>query len=382
MAAVLARPDAAQTAILAALHDAERLMDDLVSRVVPGLTATEENVDRRAVGKLLFLAPNARLLAALGGLDRLPPDPLDGRRIDTLWDITGALTLAFSGTAPDLLAPAVDDQVDRVTAAQQRTWTSSSRSRLGSLTAETASLAGWVAYLRGRQGRAQAYFGMARDAARDAADAARHAFALGSLAATSSVVFGRSSARTPVAVRLLEQALSIVPVEAAPGARAWLAGRLAEERAAVGDRYEFQRNVELSRRWIAKARPAAERPAVFSELGVLTLWGPGGLGPERSAALGQLAIGDHTAVDSFSDLAERSHGGVARSAVLLDLVKAHVARGDVGSACTTAITAYDVSSAGSLSGRIDGLLAVRTTFPSEWDRHPQVVALDERLHAG
>jgi len=78
MAAVLVRPDAAQAAILAALHDAERMLDDLVSRVVPRLPATEENLDRRAVGKLLFLAPNARLLAALGVLDRLPPDPLDG----------------------------------------------------------------------------------------------------------------------------------------------------------------------------------------------------------------------------------------------------------------------------------------------------------------
>jgi len=226
------------------------------------------------------------------------------------------------------LAPAIDDQVDRVTAAQQRSSTSSSRSPLGSLTAETAGLAGWVAYLGGRQGRARAYFGLARDAARDAGDAARHAFALGSLAATSSVVFGRSSPRTPVAVRLLEQALSIVPVEAPPGARAWLAGRLAEERAAVGDRYEFQRNVDLARRWIAEARPAAGRPAVFSEIGVLTLWGPGGLGPERSAALGQLTIGDPAVVDSFTDLAGRSHGPVARSAVLLDLVKAHVAQGD------------------------------------------------------
>jgi len=211
MAAVLVRPDAAQAAILAALHDAERMLDDLVSRVVPRLPATEENVDRRAVGKLLFLAPNARLLAALGVLDRLPPDPLDGPRINTLWDVTDGLTLAFSSTAPDLLAPAIDDQVDRVTAAQQRSSTSSSRSRLGSLTAETAGLAGWVAYLGGRQGRAQAYFGLARDAARDAGDAARHAFALGSLAATSSVVFGRSSPRTPVAVRLLSRRSASFP---------------------------------------------------------------------------------------------------------------------------------------------------------------------------
>jgi len=63
-------------------------------------------------------------------------------------------------------------------------------------------------------------------------------------------------------------------------------------------------------------------------------------------------------------------------------VKAHVAQGDLWSACTTAMTAYDVSSAGNLSGRIERLVALRTTFPSEWDRHPQVVALDERLHVG
>lgn len=135
---------------------------------------------------------------------------------------------------------------------------------------ETDVLTGWLLFDLGRGNDAANAWRSTLKIAKDTADGALAACALGywSYLATSR------NDTTP-AVRLLEQAREYVPGSSAPATRSWLSAREAEELARLGDETGALRAVERAFTAYDFARPRAERPwtAFFgaSRLGSMTV---------------------------------------------------------------------------------------------------------------
>lgn len=302
--------------------------------------------------------------------------PVDPSLLDAIEELTAGYAERFESAPPEQLLDLVRAHVNHIGARMDRPMSPSLQARLGSLAAEAAALAGWLAYLAGRRGEARSYFSFARDAARDADDPTLHALALGSMAALFSAVSSGTSAGSLVAARLLQQAVALVPADAPPTARAWLAGRLAAEHALLGDRQAFGRCLGRSGAALAEAAPETGRVRVFDARGVLSFWGHGGIGEEHAAGFGGAVLGDRRAVDRLAGAVAAVPSAVGRSNVLADLATAHLLLGDVDAAAQAAVRALRVAAPLGYGARAQRVAGLRDRMPSAGSA---VVALDEQL---
>ncbi len=149
--------------------------------VAAPITRTEEteDVDRRdflkycgVVGATALAGGNDQLGHALGG-------PHQERLLEDLLALTRSYAEQWGTTSPTVLLPAVRTHLGVLQGLSAFAVSPSLALRLRSVTSETATVAGWLSVLLQNVGDGRAYYGFARDLAREAGDGPRVALALG-----------------------------------------------------------------------------------------------------------------------------------------------------------------------------------------------------------
>jgi tetratricopeptide (TPR) repeat protein len=137
------------------------------------------------------------------------------------------------------------------------------RHRLYRVHAETATVAGWTAWLVGREAEAQAYYAQAGATALEAADPEVHAMVLTALAASHSGVPSAGQEGRPArALELLAAAEAAVAKDrTSPYLRAWIAASQAQEHALLGERLAMHRCLDRA----ATALPERPGPGFFAD---------------------------------------------------------------------------------------------------------------------
>jgi hypothetical protein len=111
----------------------------------------------------------------------------------------------------------VESILDRLLDAQRDGTSPTMRRRLGQLTSDAASFAGWLAYDLGGPGSARAHFALAANSARDAGDRRLWALALASEGINNSPAVDGSAGDPRRALALLQQAITGVRGQAPAG---------------------------------------------------------------------------------------------------------------------------------------------------------------------
>jgi len=338
---------------------------------------------RRMLLKVLTLRDGAPAEAPRPDLERVlePADRLDPALVRAFGDVTRVLVGEYARSGPGRLVGLLRAHVDRAASHLDLPAAPGLRARLGSVVAEGACLAGWVLHLTGRRGEAHAYFVLGRDTARDAGDAGIQALATGTASSLFSTLTRGTTGGSRVAERLLAQAVALLP-EPAPGvARAWLSGRLAEERAALGDRDGHARAVEWARE--ALAEDGAQRAGhdlgwagVFSSGGILSFWTPDGRGPDLVEAFGHALLGDPRGVLALAPAVAGEARAAGRATLLGDLATGHLRRGEAEEAAAAAARMVEEAVRGRVLGRVERARGLRRQLP---DGLAAVQELDERL---
>lgn len=368
-----------------ALRDAHRLAGS--HDLGPDANGDEHIARRRDIGALLaaLAATPSASLPTLEGLAELVRraghgGTLDPGQIAAMRELTCVYAEAYTAADPATLTRLVAAHLNELTRRLDEPITPGLRRVLGAATAEVAALAGWLAALTDRRGDARAAYYLARDTAREALDDTQHALALGSLALLSSSL-RRDGAGSPAAARLLEQADLLVPASAPPTARAWLAGQLAEQQAALGQEDAAQRALEDMDEAFAEPRddgvPVASAP--YTERAVLTFWGECGPGPDQARGIGASCTGDPGAVEALQGAADRATEPLGSATLLVDLGQAQLRRGEVEAAASAFARATSLAGRHGYTSRLEWLRGLRRQIRD--DRLPAVRELDEALAA-
>lgn len=347
-----------------------------------GLVMTQggDEVRRRLLVRLMGAigddqpAGSLERLAAFGE-QLIRRGPVDAATLDAFETVTATCAREYTQVPPQRLAPLLRSHVDRTAARLDLPMTPSLRARLGAVVAETAALTGWTLHVAGRRGEAHALFTLTREVARDAGHDVLHALALGSMSSLYTAINRGSLGGSRVALRLLEQAVIVAPAHTPGPALAWLHGRLAEERAVLGDADGFARALADSERHNAATAGTGDL-VVFGPDSVLSFWAPGGTGPAHVKGFGLGVLGRPGGVGALDRLVARTPDPVGRTTLLGDLATAHLHAGDPDAALVTAIEAAGVARAGGLHGRLDRVRGLRSRFPHGL---AGLDALDERL---
>jgi transcriptional regulator with XRE-family HTH domain len=240
------------------------------------------------------------------------------------------------------------------------------RASLVSLAGETACLAGWLSFDVQDHAAARSLYRVAMDAALETDDGALAACVLGY---RSYMADGAGEAGD-----LLVEAQRRLTGAGHQVTRSWLAGREAEERAALGDAGGAMRALERADAAFARARPDGERPwAIFfdqSRLRSLAVASYVGLGQVRAAE-----------AEAASLLASLPAGDLKkRTVILADVAAAHAEHGDPEEACRLGAEAlatglrtestFGLRRVNDLRGRLE-----------RWRELPAVRGFDEQLAA-
>lgn len=295
-----------------------RIMDD----------SAETSVDRRAFLSVTALAAGAatepwgRLMAALSGTS-LDPDGVQALQLTTAGMFESEEHIPAS-----LMFDRLTGHLDTLTALLPSA--GPYREPLLICVAESAALAGWMAWDMGDHAGAGRYYSAAIQAGEAAGHGPASALALG---------YASYSASPDKARKMLQQALTSVRGPGYATAQAWLSARAAEEAAKAGDRDDALRLLERARTAYDYAQPDGEqawtrffRPARLGSMEISTLaqLGDPGLAAAVTETLRQL--GDDDAKIRCSVLGEAAIGylaagdaeqAVAVGAAALDATVAH-----------------------------------------------------------
>jgi tetratricopeptide (TPR) repeat protein len=394
LAVRMARPDrprdAAKRALEAARTVLERASVDVARReavtATTGPPGPNEDIDmeRRVLMKALMGASLAPM-GALEALERTRGLTARQSRVDDalVWafrSLLGAYSQGYETMEPGVLAPSVAALVDRVTERLSEPMVPAQRRELGRIAAESAGLAGWLSHSLDQQGRAHAYFSLARDAAVDADDPMLHAMALGCLSQLVSTTPAGGCEGSPAALRLLQEANDRLPDEAPSSARTWLAARLAEECAALGDGDGYLRHMTRAEDAWVLARVGDDRRGFFSQQGFFAQWEDGRFDGYRAICL-ILLDEPYQAEDHLAKAVGRTLGqSRSRATLLTDMTAAYALQGEPEQACETARGSIAASTQAGFPMGLQRLRGARRHL-DRWQRHPDVVDLDERLAA-
>jgi transcriptional regulator with XRE-family HTH domain len=238
------------------------------------------------------------------------------------------------------------------------------RARLAVLAGESAALAGWLAYDTGDIRSARGYWQTALDAARHATDGPLVALVLCYLSYPTGADGDHAKA-----ARLLAEAGTHVKSSAHAAARSWIAGRQAEESAAVGDAAAL---VALERALTSfdYAEPDTGRPWTrFFDNARL-----GSLAVSTYARLGHAGLDD-----AAGAVLESVSSRKTRAVILGDVAGGYMTRGDVESACELAEQALEATlTSEAVLGR-DRLTALRPALDASGST--TAAELSERIGA-
>jgi DNA-binding transcriptional regulator YiaG len=215
------------------------------------------------VNRLDFL----RSVAAAAGLVVFDPEPwerltrslkeprlLDNETVSGLEAGTAGFFLLEEQLPARRLAELLSRHVDALTGFLNMTPEGQLRRRLASTAGEAAVLAGWLSFDMKDHATARAYYGAAEDAAAEADDAPLLACALGYRSYMASAEGNRRQA-----IAFLERAHELANGQDNALTRSWVAGRNAEENAALGHKRDALAALEVAAAEFEAARRDDER---------------------------------------------------------------------------------------------------------------------------
>lgn len=310
------------------------------------------------LGAVALAEPFERLSHAL----RFPAR-IDGKAIDAL-EAAGAAHFEQEEHLPARhLMAHVAGHVDMVSLLLAGA-TDRHRARLAVLAGESAALAGWLAYDTGDMQAARNWWQTALDAARHATDGPLIALVLCYLSYPTGAGADGDHRK---AARMLAEAGTHVKSTQHAAARSWIAGRQAEESAAVGD---VSALVALERALTSfdYAEPDTGRPWTrFFD----------------NARLGSLAVSTYARLnhpdlgDAAGAVLETVESRKTRAVILGDVAGGYAAQGDIDQACALAEQALDATLAGEAVLGRDRLTALRPALDASGST--QAAELSERI---
>lgn len=391
LATRMARPDrprdAAKRALEAAKSVLERASFDVARReAVAEIPSQEEEPDmeRRVLLKALMGASLVPM-GALEALERTRAMSTQRARLDDglLWalrSLVAAYGQAYETMQPAALAPSVGALVDRITERLNDPGSPTYRRQLTPLASETAALAGWLAHILDHQGAARAYFALARDTARDAGDETLHALAIGAMGQLYSATPAGGYSGSPAALRLFQEANERIPQHAPGVARTWLAARLGEEHAALGDAEGYRRSMDRAEDAWTDGSPATDQWGFYSQQGFFANWENFRFNGYRGVCLVMLQEPAEAEVYLRRSLMHALGEGRPRAIALTDLTAAYALQGEPEQACEAARGALSAATRAGFPMAVKRLRGARLHL-DRWSRHPEVMELDERLAA-
>lgn len=393
LAVRMSRPDRPRDAAKRALEAARTVLERTATDVALHTHAQpaqspppdrETDMERRVLLKALMGAS----LVPMGALDALERTRgvaarqarTDDGLVWALQSLVAAYGQAYETMEAGALAPSVSMLVDRITERLNDPMSPAHRQALGPIASEAAALAGWLAHVLDHQGAARAYFSLARDTARDAGDETLHALALGSMSSLHSSTPSGGHSGSAVATRLLQEANARIPVDAPAGARTWLAARLAEELAAMGDAEGYRRHIDRAEQAWSQAGGAEPGWGFFSPQGFFACWEDHRFDGYRGICLVLLGKPREAETHLRQSLLRALGEWRPRAVALTDLTAAYALQGEPEQACEAARGALSAATTAGFPMGVKRLRGAREHL-DRWDTHPEVVDLDERLAA-
>jgi transcriptional regulator with XRE-family HTH domain len=268
-----------------------------------------------ASGPLIGPEPWERLMQALGGAIRV-----DGQIVAELERRTAGLHQMEGQLPAHHLYSHVSDHLERISFLLRGGLQSELRRRLVVAAGETAALAGWLAWDARDRVRAMRFYDAASAAGREAIDPALVACVQGYLSYMASADGDRQRARA-----LLDQGLESLQDQDCPLAEAWLAGRAAEEAAAVGQALEAFAALERMR---SAARRSEQR---HQRCWTRFLDAPrlGGFAVATYVRLGWADSARAAAADVLRELSGVREWRKRQAVVLTDIASFHLGNGDL-----------------------------------------------------
>jgi transcriptional regulator with XRE-family HTH domain len=180
--------------------------------------------------------------------------PGDAEAIQHLERITVALeSLEPTMVGSEALIGPIAGHLDVISLLLQGSLTSELRSRLCSIAAESAGLAGWLHRNIGDERASTAYFRTSLEAAKEAGDRALGIALVGSRACQSP-----SCERPLVRIEQLQGTLDFTPADSTPSNRVWMAAKEAEAYAIMGRDDECRRTLDLAETLLQRVRQEGE----------------------------------------------------------------------------------------------------------------------------
>lgn len=328
----------------------------------------DEDMRRRDLLKLASYAGTAavvpyesleRLAAALN-----PAGWVDGPLLDTLALATTSYAKGYYVARPADLLGVVRVHVNRLAALAPASMSTGQRQRLGSLTSDTAALAGSLAWDADRRGESNAYFALARDSAREAGDATLHALAIASI--------GMNLDDPTVTSWHLRQAVGGLPEEAPDSMRAWLHALHTRSLAAQGEQYGFHAAIEAVDTALNRWQHHDQMDGFWSDQGWFAYLGLPGWRDDYHAQ-GLAHLGHDDAADALASLIERAADRRQVARLHVSLAGWHLNRAEPAQAAVTAAQALGGTR------QWDGQVRVLRGRLEPWADLPEVRDLDEAL---
>lgn len=339
----------------------------------PGPDELEDPMKRRDLlrtGAILTTAAIAPF-NALGSSSGLGfPAKVDAGLLDALAATQTAMARGWAVSRPLDLLGVVKPHVDGMVKLLDSAALPAARQRLGSLIADGAGFAGWLATDAGHMGEADAYFALAQRSAQQAGDQRLYALAVGSAGLLHSTLWtGGLGGDTALVRWQLRQALGGVGDE--PTARSWLLVCAAKESAVAGDDYGLGEHLEQAARLDTGT---GESEGFFSLQGYFQR-APSSEWTEWIADRGRALLGR---ADADGQLRARvAEAPTSRDHVdaLMDLATYSATTGAVDEAAAMSLDALYAIEATGLARKLDRVWGIRASLPDG----PVTAELDEAL---
>lgn len=344
-----------------------------------GLVCEREMQNMGPIGRREFL----RRLAMLAGSQLLTgpvildtPIPLHAGAPDPqLLDGMAALTRNYlhlhNTVSPSAVRAAIARHFDDLTALALRSHSPSMAARIRSMSAQTAILAGWVAFNLQDMSQALMYWTVAHEMAREAGNMSLQAHALGCRSRLYSPIHRGADETDPaVALRLLDQAVHLSEGAASPALRSWLLANRAQQFAATNQADASFRDLDASAHFAAIGEQ--------SDDDMLSGWDEVRVDAYRGICAMVLRRPAEVIAVTESVLARTDPTRVQRSLQQCDLAAAYAMHGDIDHACALLREALQVASRAQFPEGVRRATAVRSQY-FEGQHSSSVEQLDDLM---
>jgi transcriptional regulator with XRE-family HTH domain len=301
---------------------------------------------------------------------RQRPASIDGQVLDQVAALTRSYWQTYHTTDPTLLLPVVSAHVAQLRLLVDESMPTGVARRLRSLTADAASLVGWLALRLENRATSAIYWALAESLAGEADDQALRCFTLVSRSSLhSGTLRGEVGGDSTLAVAYVE-AGSVPAPEVPPVQLAWTFSRRAEEYAGRGDAAAAQHDLDNAATYLGQVRGRPD--------GYFAAWNRAQLDGYRGSCA--TALGSrHAVIILESSLASTDSSlGSQRTAILANLGAAHARLGQVDDACHALANAITIAGRSNLAVSIRRVRGVRARL-EQWSGAPSVRRLDEQI---